>query len=77
MAVGATDYTLPDYFSSLPAGSRTLIESWNGTAWSTTPSLNKDGAGDGLSAVFSLAGGPSTAVGEYNATPQKSLVETG
>ena len=53
---------------------QTLIETWNGTAWSIVPSPNQGTTGSLLSGVSCVSAGACTAVGYYGSGP-KTLVE--
>ncbi len=53
-------------FTALPEGTaETLVETWNGTAWSTVASPGKFQGGGGLNAVSCVSASSCTAVGEY------------
>ncbi len=59
------------------ADDQTLVESWNGTAWSIVPSPNS-GPGSGLNGVTCTSGGPCIAVGygTLESTVAQTLVES-
>jgi hypothetical protein len=61
------------------APAQTLIESWNGNSWSTTPSPDRGSIEDGLSAVSCPQGDHCVAVGYFTKqhAAAQALVETG
>ena len=62
------------------AGSRTLVESWNGTAWSVVPTPNAGPYDDAnyLSDVSCVSAAACTAAGDYKVThsPLETLIES-
>jgi hypothetical protein len=76
-AVSSADVWAVGYYDSGVTG-RTLIEHWNGTAWSLASSPNVGASGNYLSAVSAASGGDVWAVGSYfsdSAHAYRSLVE--
>ena len=63
------------YLQSSPFQS--VIESWNGDAWSLTPSPNKSSSSDLLTAVSCADQNDCVAVGWYDKSSAHPLVETG
>jgi hypothetical protein len=58
-------------------GDSTLIETWNGTAWSIAPSPNLSATGNDLNGVSCTSPRACVAVGDfYNGTTYQTLVET-
>jgi hypothetical protein len=54
-------------YTALPNGTaETLVETWNGTSWSTVPSPGKFQSGSGLNAVSCISASSCTAVGVGN-----------
>ena len=67
-----------DYFNSSNIG-QTLVETWNGTSWSITPSPNpSQGSNSGLDRVSCTSSTNCVAVGSYNnsLSVEQTLVET-
>jgi hypothetical protein len=63
-----------DYFNGVD---QTLVESWNGTAWSSTPSPNQGMGGSDLSGVACASSTSCVAVGYYfNASVDRTLAES-
>ena len=58
------------------ARAQTLVESWNGTAWSVVPSPNKGSAGSALFGVSCTSMAACTAVGSYDGSNPGQLVES-
>jgi len=54
---------------------QTLVEHWNGTAWSVVPSPNPSSSDNGLNGVSALASNDVWAVGYYYITSTQTLVE--
>ncbi len=61
--VSASDCTAVGYYGNVGGHPRTLVESWNGTAWSVIPSPNKVGTFNGLEGVSCVSASDCTAVG--------------
>src|SRR6185436_18108734 len=58
------------------AGSQTLVERWNGTAWSVVPSPNPGTSSNELYGVAAVSANDVWAVGRYyNGTAYRTLVE--
>jgi hypothetical protein len=76
----ATACTAVGGYQSTGSASRTLVESWDGTAWTIVPSPNAGGTqrNNGLSSVSCPTVATCTAVGNYGRTGSvKTLIETG
>ncbi len=74
-AVGSSENTRSGF-------SRTLVESWNGTNWSLTPSPNAAIAGNGLVGVSCVRAAACTAAGTKvyvrgDAEYPRTLIESG
>lgn len=54
-------------------GNRTLIEHWNGTAWSVVPSPNPSTQGDNLTGVAAISATNAWAVGYFENNAQSAL----
>ncbi len=75
--ISATSCTAVGSFVFTGSGAKhPLIESWNGTRWTTVPSTN-DGTGATLDGVSCVSSNSCTAVGDYyNGTNDLTLVES-
>ena len=70
-------WAVGEYYSSVSGKYKTLIEQWNGSAWSIVPSPNANATEDNeLYGVTCLSASDCWAVGEYsNGTADQTLVE--
>ncbi len=70
-------WAVGEYYNSVSGNHKTLIEQWNGSAWSVVPSPNADATHDNeLYGVTCTSASDCWAVGEYsNGTADQTLVE--
>ena len=73
----SSDVWAVGYYSSGQYTTHSLIEHWNGTAWSVVPDSDPPGSGGGLLSVAAVAANDVWAVGRFAATNGiiQSLVE--
>lgn len=74
----ATSCEAVGYYQSRTGSSRTLIESWNGTAWTLSTSPNNGTGSNALSGVSCLSATSCKAVGDYTdpSHVERTLVES-
>lgn len=62
-------WVVGNQFSLVPAGSRTLIEHWDGRSWSLTTSPNNGSSNNSLFGIAAISASDIWAVGQYEARP--------
>jgi hypothetical protein len=74
--VSATACTAVGSYDNAQDIGRTLVESWNGTAWSVAPSPNKGSGENYLTGVSCVSGTDCTAVGTNSKDKDRTLAES-